>query len=104
MPKISVVMSVYNGEKYLTEAVESILKQSFFDFEFIIINDGSSDKTQEILQRFQKEDKRIRVVSRANKGLIYSLNEGVKMAQGEYIARMDADDVSRPERLQKQLK
>ena len=97
-------MSVYNGEKYLEEATESILNQSFRDFEFIIINDGSIDKTQEILEGFQRRDKRIRVVSRANKGLIYSLNEGVKMAQGEYIVRMDADDVSRPKRLEKQLK
>lgn len=104
MPKISVVMSVYNGEKYLREAVESVLNQSFKDFEFIIINDGSSDKSLEILKEFQQKDERIKLVSRENKGLIYSLNEGVKMAQGEYIARMDVDDVSVPNRLEKQLK
>lgn len=102
--KISVVMSVYNGEKYLKQAIESILNQSFEDFEFIIINDGSTDKSLEILNEFQQKDERIKIVSRENKGLIYSLNEGVKLAQGEYIARMDADDVSTPNRLEKQLK
>lgn len=103
MPKISVIMSVYNGEKYLSPAVESILNQTYRDFEFIIINDGSVDKTQDILEEFQKQDNRIKIVSRTNKGLVYSLNEGVSLARGEYIVRMDADDVSAPERLQKQL-
>jgi len=104
MPKISVVMPVYNGEKYFIEAIVSILDQTFKDFEFIIINDGSVDRSLDILKEFQKQDKRVKIISRENKGVIYSLNEGVKMAQGEYIARMDADDVSDPERLSKQLK
>jgi len=104
MPKISVVMPVYNGEKYLKQAVESILNQSFKDFEFIIVNGNSVDKSLEILRDFQQKDERIKLVSGENKGLIYSLNEGVKMAQGEYIVRMDADDVSYPNRLEKQLK
>ncbi len=104
MPKISVIMSVYNGDKYLREAVESILNQTYKDFEFIIINDGSTDDSLGILKNFQIEDSRIKFVSRENKGLIESLNEGVKVAQGEYIVRIDADDVSLPERLQKQLK
>jgi glycosyltransferase involved in cell wall biosynthesis len=104
MSKISVVMSVYNGEKYLSQAVESILNQTYQDFEFVIINDGSADGSFDILRNFETKDKRIRLISRENKGLIYSLNEGVKIAQGEYIARMDADDISTPERLEKQLK
>jgi glycosyltransferase involved in cell wall biosynthesis len=104
MPKVSVIMSVYNGEKYLRPAVASILGQSFKDLEFIIIDDGSTDHSLNILKEFQAQDSRIKLVSRENKGLIYSLNEGVKMAQGEYIARMDADDISIPERLEKQLK
>ncbi len=104
MPKISIVMSVYNGEKYLRQSIESILSQSFKDFEFIIINDGSTDNSLKIIEEFKKKDERIELISRENKGLIYSLNEGVKSAKGEYIARMDADDVSMPNRLEKQLK
>lgn len=104
MTKISVVMSVYNGEKYLNEAVESILNQTYRDFEFIIVDDGSTDKSLEILTSFQQKDKRIKLISRENRGLVNSLNEAVKLAQGEYITRMDADDVSIIERLEKQLK
>lgn len=104
MPQISVVMSVYNGEKYLKEAIESILSQSYKDFEFIIINDGSTDNSLNIINEYKQKDPRIKVISRENKGLIESLNEGVKMAEGEYIARMDADDVSLSNRLEKQLK
>ncbi|KKT37083.1 MAG: WbfO protein [Parcubacteria group bacterium GW2011_GWA1_44_13] len=97
-------MSVYNGEKYLTQAIESILSQTYTDFEFIIINDGSTDKSLEILNKFKKENARIRIISRENKGLIYSLNEGVRNARGEYIARMDADDISLSQRFEKQFK
>ena len=97
-------MSVFNGEKYLKSAVESVLSQSLKDFEFIIINDGSTDKSLDILKEFQRQDKRIKLISRENKGLVYSLNEGVKMAQGEYIARLDADDISSSNRLARQLK
>jgi glycosyltransferase involved in cell wall biosynthesis len=104
MPKISVIMSVYNGEKYLKLAVESILNQSFKDFEFIIIDDGSVDKSLDLLRDFQKSDERIKIISRKNKGLIASLNEGVGLAQGEYIARMDTDDISKIDRLEKQVK
>jgi glycosyltransferase involved in cell wall biosynthesis len=104
MLKISVIMSVYNGEKYLSLAVESILNQSYSDFEFIIINDGSTDTSLDILNKFKEKDKRIKIISRENKGLIYSLNEGINLAQGEYIVRMDADDISDSQRLEKQLK
>lgn len=102
--KISVVMSVYNGEKYLREAIESILNQTFRDFEFIIIDDGSTDRSLEIIKEFEQKDNRIKIISRKNKGLIYSLNEGIKLARGEYIARMDADDISKINRLEKQIK
>ncbi len=94
-------MSVYNSEKYLQEAVDSILNQTFKDFEFIIINDGSTDRTKEILESYQ--DHRIILINQENMGLTKSLNKGISLAKGEYIARQDADDISLPERLEKQL-
>ncbi len=98
MPKVTVLMSVYNGEKYLREAINSILNQTFKDFEFLIINDGSTDRTAEILQSYQ--DSRIKITNNEkNIGLTKSLNKGLKMAKSEYIARMDADDRSFPKRL-----
>jgi len=100
---ISVVMSVYNGEKYLDEAIESILNQTYKDFEFIIINDGSIDKSLEIIEKYKQQDERIVLISRENKGLIASLNEGIEKARGKYIARMDADDISLPKRFEKQI-
>ncbi|WP_191092378.1 glycosyltransferase family 2 protein [Francisella sp. SYW-2] len=100
---VSVVMSVYNAEKYLFQSVESILNQSFKNFEFIIIDDGSTDNSLSIIKKFQKADNRIIVVSRENKGLVYSLNEGISLARGKYIARMDADDVCLKSRLEKQV-
>jgi len=100
-PKVTVLMSVYNGEKYLREAIDSILNQTFKKFEFLIINDGSTDKTAEILQSYQ--DLRIRVINNEkNIGLTKSLNKGLKLAKGEYVARMDADDISMPNRLDTQ--
>jgi len=101
LPKVSVVMSVYNDESYVAEAVNSILDQTFSDFEFIIINDGSTDKTPQIIRSF--DDPRIRVIDQPNSGLTVSLNRGIRLAKGEYIARMDADDLSEPERLEKQV-
>lgn len=95
-------MPVYNAEKYLKEAIESILNQTFRDFEFIIINDGSADGTADIIARYQQMDNRIRVYSQENKGIAASRNRGCQLARGEYIAVMDADDVSLPERLAKQ--
>jgi len=100
-PLISVVLSVYNAEKYLSEAIESILSQSYGNFEFIIINDGSTDRSLEIIKSY--EDERIVLISRENRGLIASLNEGIIKATGKYIARMDADDISLPERFEKQI-
>ena len=97
-------MSVYNGEKYLSEAIESILIQTYKNFEFIIIDDGSTDKSFEIIHHYQKQDNRIILISRENRGLIASLNEGIKKAQGKYIVRMDADDISVPTRFEVQVK
>lgn len=97
-------MAVRNGEAYLQEAVESILSQSFQDFEFIIINDGSTDGTGEILQTYRQADSRFQIISHeTGKGLAPSLNRGLALARGQYIARMDADDISLPERFAKQV-
>ncbi|HEC93681.1 MAG TPA: glycosyltransferase [Candidatus Atribacteria bacterium] len=103
MPKISVIMSVYNGEKYLKEAIGSILNQTFKDFEFIIINDGSTDDSSCILEEYAKKDSRIKVIHQENIGLTKSLNKAIRLAKGEFIARQDVDDISLPERLEKQL-
>ena len=100
---ISVVMPVYNSELYLTDAIESILNQSYTDFEFIIINDGSTDKSLEIIQHYCKKDGRIRMFTQPNRGLVAALNRGIKLAKGEYIARMDSDDISLPQRFEKQI-
>lgn len=103
-PRVSVLMSVYNGKAYLREAVESILSQSFTDFEFIITNDGSTDGTLDILKEYAAKDKRIQIVNNPkNIGLTKSLNEAILKARGEYIARMDADDISYPDRLKLQV-
>ena len=103
-PRITVLMSVYNGEKHLSEAIDSILQQTFTDFEFLIIDDGSLDNTRAILQRYSKKDGRIRVVRNdKNLGLTKSLNLGIDLAKGEYIARMDADDISLPTRFARQV-
>lgn len=102
-PLISVIMSAYNSGKYISEAIESILNQTLKDFEFIIINDASTDKTSEIIKRYARKDKRIIVIgSNKNIGLTKSLNIGLRKAKGKYIARMDADDISLLERLQVQ--
>lgn len=102
MCKVSVVMPVYNGEKYLKEAIDSILNQTYTDFEFIIINDGSTDSTKEIIQSF--EDQRIVVLeNEKNLGIVSTLNRGLDCAVGEYIARMDADDIAEKGRLEKQV-
>ena len=101
-PVISVVMSVHNGEKYLREAVESILNQTFRDFEFIIIDDGSTDGSKTILEEYAAKDSRIRlVVPWENRGLTKSLNDGLALARGEFIARMDADDIALPQRFER---
>jgi len=103
-PFVSVIMPVYNGELYLADAIESILNQTYENIELIIINDGSTDDSLSIIKKYAAEDKRIVNVSRENKGLIKTLNECVQMSKGEYIARMDSDDISLPYRLEMQIK
>lgn len=102
-PKVTVLMPVYNGEKYLREAIESILNQHFTDFEFLIINDGSTDSSADIISSYS--DSRIRIINNEqNIGLVNTLNKGLKESKGEYIARMDCDDVSVRKRLSVQVK
>lgn len=104
MPEITVLMSVYNGERYLREAVDSILQQTLSDFIFLIIDDASTDSTAEILREYALRDSRIRIITNGkNLGLTVSLNKGLSQINTTYIARMDADDISLPERLEKQF-
>ena len=103
-PTVSVLMSVYNGEKYLAEAVESILAQTLADFDFIIIDDGSKDGSLAMLQKYAARDPRIHLTSRPNQGLTRTLNEAFSQARGEFIARMDSDDVARPDRFENQVR
>jgi glycosyltransferase involved in cell wall biosynthesis len=104
MVLVSVLMSAYNSEAYLAEAIESVLNQTFTDFEFIIIDDGSKDSTLSIIQKYQAKDARIVVDSHENMGLGNSLNRAIKTAKGAWIARMDADDIMLPNRLEEQVK
>ena len=97
-------MPVYNAEKYVERAIKSVLNQSFRDFEFIIIDDGSTDDSPSILQKLALEDSRIHLKMRANKGMVYTMRELVELSGSEYIARMDADDIATPDRLLKQKK
>ena len=102
MPKVSVILPVYNAEKYLKEAIDSILNQTFTDFELLLINDGSTDGSEQIIQSY-KDGRIVSISNNVNNGLIYSLNRAIDIANGEYIARMDADDISLPERLERQI-
>lgn len=99
-PLVSVLMSVYNGAAFLETAVSSILSQTFTNFEFIIINDGSTDNSPAILNQFT--DPRLKVIHQPNQGLTRALNNGLRRCNGRYIARMDTDDIALPQRLQKQ--
>lgn len=101
-PKISVILSVYNQAKYLPQAIASILRQTFSDFEFLIINDASTDSTPQIFKRYR--DQRITIFThRRRQGLASSLNYLIRHSRGEYLARMDADDIAHPKRLKIQL-
>lgn len=104
-PRISVILPVFNAESHLVESIKSVLNQSYNDFELIIINDGSSDGSQKIIEKFAKDDSRIKQVNhKKNLGLIDSLNEGLARAKGEFIARQDADDISASNRFLEQVK
>jgi len=102
-PKVSVLMAVHNSAQYLSEAVESILRQTWRDFEFIIIDDGSTDATGTLLLHYQQRDSRVQVHHQSKQGLTAALNRGLMLACGEYVARMDADDISLPRRLVEQV-
>lgn len=103
-PKVSVIMSVFNGERFLRDSVLSIFDQTFKDFEFIVVNDGSTDNSLKILNDFQKIDSRIKIISNEkNLGLTKSLNVAIRESKGEYLARLDAGDLSLPERIEKQV-
>src|SRR4051812_20541856 len=103
MPAISVILACYNTERYIASAVKSILAQTFRDFELILLDDGSTDRSPEICTQLASEDSRIKLVSRPNKGLTKTLNEGLELATAPLIARMDADDLSSPDRFEKQV-
>jgi glycosyltransferase involved in cell wall biosynthesis len=102
-PVISIVMSVFNGGNFLAEAIESIQNQSYKNFEFIIINDGSGDNSLDIIKKYQEEDSRIIILNQNNMGLTKSLNRGIEQSRGKYIARQDADDISYLDRFEKQI-
>jgi glycosyltransferase involved in cell wall biosynthesis len=102
-PAISVVMAVYNGQSFLQEALDSISVQTFTNYEFLIVNDGSTDKTENILDRYRRSDPRVKVFNNSHCGLVAALNFGCQLAKGEYIARIDADDISVPQRFERQI-
>lgn len=104
MPKISVIMPAYNATAYIAEAIDSILAQTYTDFEFIILADPSQDQTISIIKKFQQADSRLRLIeNERRRGIAGCLNQGLQTAQGDYIARMDADDISLPQRFAKQV-
>lgn len=104
MPTVSILMSVYNGERYLLSAVESVLGQTFSNWEFIIINDASTDTSASILNRYAQKDKRFKIITNVvNLGLTKSLNVGLSHCSGQFIARLDVDDCWSEEKLQKQI-
>jgi len=103
LPRVSVVMPVYNAERYVGEAIASILGQTYRDFELIVVDDGSTDRSAEIIDRCAAGDSRVRVLRRPNTGIIGALNDGLALAQGELVARMDHDDRSLPERFAQQV-
>ena len=103
LPKVSVLLPVFNAERYVHAAVSSVLVQTCRDFELIVVDDGSTDASLTILQSLAKSDRRIRLLSRANRGLVATLNEMLGLARGELICRMDADDICRPGRIETQV-
>jgi len=103
LPAISVAMSVYNGERFLSEAIESVLAQTWRDFELLILDDGSRDSSLQIIHHYAAIDPRIRVIARENRGLVASLNQLLAEARAPLIARMDADDICAPQRFERQI-
>lgn len=103
-PPVTVLMAVFNGGRWLAESISSVLKQTFSEYEFIIVDDGSTDNSPEIIRRFQQRDPRIIVIQKPNTGLADSLNCGIQKARGAWIARLDADDICDPRRLERQYR
>ena len=101
--RVSVLMTAYNAERFLPQAIQSVLRQTYRDFEFVIIDDGSTDRTPEIVREYAAKDRRIVAVSHANMGMGRSLNKGLGIVRGEWVARLDADDEMLPTRLERQL-
>lgn len=102
-PRVSVLMPVYNAERYAAASIQSILDQTFSDFELVIIDDGSHDGSLEVIRRYQRADNRIVSYSRPNTGIVGALNDALALARGDLIARMDADDISMPHRFERQV-
>src|SRR3954464_7344480 len=102
-PVVTVLMPLYNAERFVAQTLDAILAQTFGDFEFLIINDGSSDRSLQILQDFARRDPRVRLGSRPNTGYVVALNEGLGLARGEFVARIDADDLADPRRIELQV-
>lgn len=103
MPKISVIIPAYNAERFIAETIQSVLNQTFQDFELIVLNDGSKDKTPEIVQEFCNKDERVKLINKPNTGVSDTRNMGMRIAQGEYIAFLDADDLYLPTYLEKKF-
>lgn len=103
IPEVSVIMSVFNGEDFLRDSIQSVLDQSFKNFEFIIIDDGSSDNSLQVIRSYEVSDPRIRLITQKNQGLAKALNIGIKNSRAKYIARIDADDICYESRLMKQF-
>jgi len=102
--RVSIIMAAFNAEKYIAQSIESLINQTYTDFELILIDDGSEDETKKIIKQFSENDDRIiPVFNEKNLGLTKNLNYGIKISKGEFIARMDADDISYVTRLEKQL-
>lgn len=102
-PHVSVVLPVWNGERFLVEAVESVLSQTLGTLELLLVDDGSTDTTPEIANCYARRDQRVQVIRLERSGIAHALNAGIAAARGQYVARMDADDIAHPSRLQKQL-
>ncbi len=103
MPLVSVLLPVFNGERYLRTALDSVLAQTFHNFELLVLDDGSTDRTLEIVRSYARLDPRLRVLTRENRGLVATLNEMLSLARGEFVARMDADDICLPDRFERQV-
>ncbi len=101
--KISVILPVYNSDEFISDSISSILNQTYKNFELIIVDDGSTDKSKDICENFSKVDDRVKLIKNHHNGLTISLNKGLAIAQGKYIARQDADDISLPNRFEKQI-